>query len=166
MEVYVGKFFSFEFEDLLAHVEIGFDAAECYCELRTAIGNLVKLELPVDLFCDLWHNKYIVKSSQCGNYVLKVEAIVQTVFAVVVLLQHPQEHLGNSAGRGFELFIVVDFVLALLLVGLLYMAVNYRKGYSVSVHRLSHVHLRMIVLNDFAPLKYPLNFPLLIWEQN
>lgn len=37
LEVYIGKFFSFKFENLLSHIEIGFYAAKSYCKLGTTI---------------------------------------------------------------------------------------------------------------------------------
>jgi len=37
LEIYLGKFFSFKFENLLSHIEIGFYTAKSYCELGTTI---------------------------------------------------------------------------------------------------------------------------------
>ena len=80
--------------DLLSHVEVALDGANCDGELRRRVANLIQSKLTVDLIGDLNEIVQVVEAAQRCQNVPHKETVVEVVLRVIILFEHLEEHLG------------------------------------------------------------------------
>ena len=71
--------------DLLSHVEVALDGANCDGELRRRVANLIQSKLTVDLIGDLNEIVQVVEAAQRCQNVPHKETVVEVVLRVIIL---------------------------------------------------------------------------------